>query len=45
VDQDRFEPGRRRENWSQVEDSYGKTLFTYGHPLFCAPYAIIGDGG
>ena len=23
----------------------GKTLFTYGHPLFWAPYSIIGDGG
>jgi CHAT domain-containing protein len=22
-----------------------KTLFTYGHPLFWAPYTIIGDGG
>jgi len=23
----------------------GKTLFTYGHPMFWAPYTIIGDGG
>ncbi len=23
----------------------GKTLFTYGHPLFWPPYTIIGDGG
>ena len=23
----------------------GKTLFTYAHPLFWAPYSIIGDGG
>jgi CHAT domain-containing protein len=23
----------------------GKVLFTYGHPLFWAPYTIIGDGG
>jgi CHAT domain-containing protein len=23
----------------------GKTLFAYGHPLFWAPYSIIGDGG
>jgi CHAT domain-containing protein len=23
----------------------GKTLFTYGHPLFWAPYTIVGDGG
>ncbi len=26
-------------------DASGKTLFTYGHPLFWAPYTIIGDGG
>jgi len=26
-------------------DAQGKTLFTYGHPLFWAPYTIIGDGG
>jgi CHAT domain-containing protein len=23
----------------------GRTLFTYGHPIFWAPYSIIGDGG
>ena len=23
----------------------GKTLFAYAHPLFWAPYSIIGDGG
>jgi CHAT domain-containing protein len=26
-------------------DENGKTLFAYGHPLFWAPYTIIGDGG
>jgi CHAT domain-containing protein len=26
-------------------DNNGKTVFTYGHPLFWAPYTIIGDGG
>ena len=26
-------------------DDKGKTIFTYGHPLFWAPYTIIGDGG
>jgi CHAT domain-containing protein len=26
-------------------DSTGKTEFTYAHPLFWAPYSIIGDGG
>lgn len=25
-------------------DDAGQTLFTYGHPLFWAPYTIIGDG-
>jgi CHAT domain-containing protein len=25
--------------------SDGKTLFAYAHPLFWAPYSIIGDGG
>ncbi len=26
-------------------DDAGQTLFTYGHPLFWAPYTVIGDGG
>lgn len=26
-------------------DDRGKPLFTYAHPLFWAPYSIIGDGG
>jgi hypothetical protein len=26
-------------------DPLGKTLFAYAHPLFWAPYSIIGDGG
>lgn len=26
-------------------DDTGKTQFTYAHPLFWAPYSIIGDGG
>ena len=26
-------------------DSNGKTVFAYAHPLFWAPYSIIGDGG
>ena len=26
-------------------DDKGKTVFTYAHPLFWAPYSIIGDGG
>jgi hypothetical protein len=25
--------------------SGGKTEFAYGHPLFWAPYTLIGDGG
>ncbi len=27
------------------QDDKGKTVFTYAHPLFWAPYSIIGDGG
>jgi CHAT domain-containing protein len=27
------------------QDEQGRTLFTYAHPLFWAPYSIIGDGG
>jgi len=26
-------------------DASGNTVFTYGHPLFWAPYSVIGDGG
>ena len=26
-------------------DASGKTLFAYAHPVFWAPYSIIGDGG
>jgi CHAT domain-containing protein len=26
-------------------DATGKMLFSYAHPLFWAPYSIIGDGG
>jgi CHAT domain-containing protein len=26
-------------------DAQGKSAFTYAHPLFWAPYSIIGDGG
>ena len=27
------------------QDESGRTLFSYAHPLFWAPYTIIGDGG
>jgi CHAT domain-containing protein len=27
------------------KDASGQTLFSYAHPLFWAPYSIIGDGG
>lgn len=27
------------------KDNSGRTLFSYAHPLFWAPYSIIGDGG
>jgi CHAT domain-containing protein len=26
-------------------DQSGKMIFSYAHPLFWAPYSIIGDGG
>lgn len=26
-------------------DAQGNTTYTYGHPLFWAPYSVIGDGG
>ena len=26
-------------------DDLGNTVFTYAHPLFWAPYSVIGDGG
>jgi CHAT domain-containing protein len=28
-----------------VADSSGRILYTYGHPVFWAPYSLIGDGG
>jgi CHAT domain-containing protein len=30
---------------SEVKDESGKTIYTHAHPLFWAPYTIIGDGG
>ena len=29
----------------EARDKGGKTSFTYAHPLFWAPYSIVGDGG
>jgi CHAT domain-containing protein len=26
-------------------DGFGKTIFSYAHPMFWAPYSLIGDGG
>jgi CHAT domain-containing protein len=26
-------------------DDAGHTVYTYAHPLFWAPYSVIGDGG
>ncbi len=26
-------------------DGSGNAVFTYAHPLFWAPYSVIGDGG
>jgi CHAT domain-containing protein len=31
-------------DYGEAKDERGKTLFTYAHPLFWAPYTIIGDG-
>jgi CHAT domain-containing protein len=28
-----------------AQDASGKPLFSYAHPLFWAPYALVGDGG
>jgi CHAT domain-containing protein len=28
-----------------AKDAGGKALFSYAHPLFWAPYALVGDGG
>ena len=36
--------GRQRPGVIYV-DGTGKMLFSYAHPLFWAPYSIIGDGG
>ena len=30
---------------SEAKDEAGKTVFTYAHPIFWAPYSIMGDGG
>jgi len=30
---------------STAQDGGGKPLFSYAHPLFWAPYALVGDGG
>jgi CHAT domain-containing protein len=29
----------------EAKDAAGKMLYTYAHPLFWAPYTIVGDGG
>jgi len=26
-------------------DASGKTLFSYAHPIFWAPFTLVGDGG
>jgi hypothetical protein len=28
-----------------AKDASGNSLFSYAHPLFWAPYALVGDGG
>lgn len=27
------------------QDAGSKPLYSYAHPLFWAPYAVVGDGG
>jgi CHAT domain-containing protein len=29
----------------EFRDEQGKAVFSYAHPLFWAPYTVIGDGG
>jgi CHAT domain-containing protein len=29
----------------EAKDAAGKTIYTYAHPLFWAPYTMVGDGG
>jgi CHAT domain-containing protein len=29
----------------EAKDETGNTSFTYAHPLFWAPYTLMGDGG
>ena len=26
-------------------DDQGRTVFTYAHPIFWAPFSLVGDGG
>ncbi len=28
-----------------VDEASGKTVFSYAHPIFWAPFTLIGDGG
>ena len=28
-----------------AQDASGRTLFSYAHPLFWAPFSLVGDGG
>jgi hypothetical protein len=28
-----------------VDPSTGKTVFTFAHPIFWAPFTLVGDGG
>ena len=36
--------GKAETGLLTLEDT-GKALFSYAHPLFWAPYALVGDGG
>jgi CHAT domain-containing protein len=28
-----------------VDPESGKTIFSYAHPIFWAPFSLVGDGG
>jgi CHAT domain-containing protein len=30
---------------TEIESDSGRTRFTYAHPIFWAPFSLIGDGG
>lgn len=37
--------GQRGDSGKDFTNDKGQPVFSYAHPLFWAPYSIIGDGG